>query len=176
MDLQALAPSQQAVTSMATNESDPLKKKGEAILEATVQANSLKIDTKASSTVATEGKGLLQPSEKMASSLQANVSSMLDCVDENNGSSTTTTKTCSVKLVDISRPSIGASSQNSSDNSNSKIIGDAVKRDLPGLLSDEPNAKKARQSNPSESNRVLLKPKDFIDLKRRTVSSNSSNK
>ena len=175
MDLQALAPSQQAVTSMATNESDPLKKKGEAILEATVQANSLKIDTKASSTVATEGKGLLQPSEKMASSLQANVSSMLDCVDENNGSSTTTTKTCSVKLVDISRPSIGASSQNSSDNSNSKIIGDAVKRDLPGLLSDEPNAKKARQSNPSESNRVLLKPKDFIDLKRRTVSSNSSN-
>ena len=175
MDLQALAPSQQAVTSMATNESDPLKKKGEAILEATVQANSLKIETKPSAS-SMEGKGLLHPSEKVASSMQANsvVSSMLDCVDESNGCSTTTTKTCSVKLVDISRP-IGAGPQNSSDNSNSKSIGDAVKRDLPGLLSDEPNAKKARQSNPSESNRVLLKPKDFIDLKRRTVSSNSSN-
>ena len=182
MDLQALAPSQQpAVTSMATNESDPLKKKGEAILEATVQANSLKIETKASasSMAAAEGKGLLpHPSEKVASSMQANsvVSSMLDGVDESNGCSTsTTTKTCSVKLVDISRPIGIAAPQNSSDNSNSKSIGDAVKRDLPGLLSDEPNAKKARQSNPSESNRVLLKPKDFIDLKRRTVSSNSSN-
>ena len=70
-----------------------------------------------------------------------------------------------MKLVDIGPQS---------DCSSSKATGDAVKRDLPSLLpSDEPNAKKARP-NPSESSRVLLKPKDFIDLKRRTVSSSSN--
>lgn len=70
-----------------------------------------------------------------------------------------TTKTCSVKLVDI------------------KTTGESLKRDQPpGQVSesDEPNAKKCRPSLPvdttSAAHRVLLKPKDFVDLKRRTVS------
>lgn len=75
------------------------------------------------------------------------------------------TKTCSVKLVDIVGPNAV------------KTTGESLKRDQPpGQVSesDEPNAKKSRSSLPvdnmSAAHRVLLKPKDFVDLKRRTVS------
>ena len=99
------------------------------------------------------------------------------------------TKTCSVKLVDIgpkTTPTINAvASTNNSDHNNitDESSGDSqvetLKRDHlpPHSLetsddSDEPNPKRVRPSLP-EPGRVLLKPKDFIDLKKRTVSSSS---
>ena len=98
------------------------------------------------------------------------------------------TKTCSVKLVDIgpkTTPATINASTNNSDHNNitDESSGDSqvetLKRDHlpPHSLetsddSDEPNPKRVRPSLP-EPGRVLLKPKDFIDLKKRTVSSSS---
>ena len=89
------------------------------------------------------------------------------------------TKTCSVKLVDIVPKA--AVADNASTVVKTNATGEPLKRDLPVPLSssyeqgDEPNAKKARPTHDPTSasvNRVLLKPKDFIDLKRRTAASN----
>ena len=112
-------------------------------------------------------------------------------------SATATTKSCSVKLVDIgpkTTPAIAAvinsnssDTTNTSDDSNgdSSSREETLKRELPPHSletsedSDEPNAKRVRPAtvgglaNDVSAGRVLLKPKDFIDLKKRTVGSSS---
>ena len=101
--------------------------------------------------------------------------------------STNTTKTCSVKLVDIgpkTTPAKSCSDNNTNSVTSDESSGDSqvetLKRDLPPHSletsddSDEPNPKRVRPSLPEvATGRMLLKPKDFIDLKKRTVSSSS---
>ena len=145
-------PAAQAVTMATTsNDSEPcLKKKIGEVPEPDASVSP--------SVLATVPVASSNASVKMETE---NVQSSQECVDNDNQ-----TKTCSVKLIDISR---------SSPSSDSKTIGDAVKRESQPASDEQPNAKKARiPSNPSESSRVLLKPKDFIDLKRRTVSSSNN--
>lgn len=117
-------------------------------------------------------KAIALPEEKVTKDLNSETES---------GVSEKSTKTCSVKLVDCIGPkSVNNVSAADSEPSSVKTnaTGEPLKRDLPaekGQASsnsasevDEPNAKKSRSSLPEH--RVLLKPKDFVDLKRRTVS------
>ena len=109
-------------------------------------------------------------------------------VDKPTTIATNTTKTCSVKLVDIgpkTTPAKSCSDNNTSSVTSDESSGDSqvetLKRDLPPHSletsddSDEPNPKRVRPSLPEQvaTGRMLLKPKDFIDLKKRTVSSSS---
>ena len=137
-------------------------------------------------------------SSSASASISTTSTTITTDVDTKPPTTAATTKSCSVKLVDIgpkTTPAIAAvinsnssDTTNTSDDSNgdSSSREETLKRELPPHSletsedSDEPNAKRVRPAgggggiaNDVSAGRVLLKPKDFIDLKKRTVGSSS---
>ncbi len=117
--------------------------------------------TTSSSTVTNDGGKSSCPPSLASESLNQSASSLSNSLEKS-------TKTCSVKLVDIKADSVKTNSS-----------GEPLKRDLSNSGSgesnlskseDEPNPKKARPSQPDHGI-VRLKPNEFVDLRRKTTSS-----